>query len=86
MDDVVRLTDSLTSYSEAAADRLTDALADCFEQLGTYPESGRDRSEIAPETRSFALNRVGVTVYYILDAPNDVVMITRVLRQEQSLD
>ena len=81
--DILELTDYLSEFSEATADKLTDALADCFEQLGEFPELGRARPEIDERTRSFALNRVRVTVFYLYERSDDVVMIAHVYRQER---
>lgn len=86
MADVVELTEYLAEYSDTAGDTLTAALGDCFERLGAFPMMGRDRSEISPGVRSVPINRLRVTVFYLFDAEADVVMISRVLRQQRNLE
>ena len=83
--DILELTEYLGAFNETAADALTDALADCFEQLAAFPELGRARPEIDERTRSFALNRVRVNVFYVYEQADDVVMIAHVYRQERDV-
>ena len=83
IEDILDLTEYLAEFSETAADRLTDALADCFEHLGEYPELGRQRPDVGERTRSFALNRVKVNVLYVYEVEDSVILIARVIRQER---
>ena len=85
VEDILELTEYLAAFNEAAADRLTDTLADCFEQLAEFPSLGRARPEVGEHIRGFALNRVRLHVFYVYDPSTDVVMIAHVYRQERGL-
>ena len=84
-DDVLDLVEYAQSYSDAARDRLTDALVEAFEHLAEYPYSGRSRSELAPALRSFSVSPLGVTVYYTVAPERNQVRIARILRHERGV-
>ena len=84
-DDILDLVEYAQSYSDAARDRLTDALVDAFEHLAEYPHSGRARPELAPALRSFSVNPLRVTVYYVAAPDGNRVLIARILRHERDV-
>ncbi len=85
-DDLLHLADYASEYSDQARDVLTDALVDCFEALGDFPEMGRNREDLKPNLRSFPLQRLRVTVYYLTsDAKPNRVLIARLLRHRRDV-
>ena len=82
-DDLYDLVEYASSYDDAARDRLTDALVECFERLYEFPSLGRPREDLGPSVRSFPVNRLRVTVYYLADGdPGAEVLVARILRHE----
>lgn len=85
-DDIFDLVEYVGGYSDRARDVFTDALVDGFEQLADFPLMGRDRYDLKEGLRSFALNRLRLTVfYYVQFKEQDHVLIARVLRQERDV-
>ena len=85
--DVLDLAAFASEYSDRARDTLTDGLFDAFERIAAFPHLGRDRSDLAPGLRSFAVNRLRATVFYAATPDDrDAVRIVRVLRQERHVD
>ena len=85
-DDLFDLVEYASSYDDDARDRLTDALIACFERLREFPALGRPREDLGPLVRSFPVNRLRVTVYYLVgNDPSEGVLIARVLRHERSV-
>ncbi len=85
--DVLDLASFASEYSDAARDAITDGLFDAFERIAAFPGLGRDRSDLAPGLRSFPVNRLRATVFYVeTPGSGDAVLIVRVLRQERHVD
>jgi plasmid stabilization system protein ParE len=82
--DIVELAEYASDYSDAARDRITDRLFDCFEFLSEFPRAGRERLELATNLRSYPVPQLRVVVYYALQA-NDAVLVVRVLRHERDV-
>ncbi len=61
------------SGSEEIADRVSDAIVECFSLLGQNPEIGRNRDhDLQPDARSFPVN--GYVIIYRIDC-NDALIL-----------
>lgn len=85
--DILDLAAFASEYSDRARDTITDGLFDAFERIAAFPSLGRNRSDLAPGLRSFPVNRLRATVFYV-ETPEgrDAVLVVRVLRQERHVD
>ena len=84
--DLLGLVEHVGDYGDEVVDRLTDALYDGFERLAEFPGLGRERGELAPDLRGFALNKQRVTIFYY--EPSDArprLSIVRVIRQSRDV-
>ncbi|MDJ0591894.1 MAG: type II toxin-antitoxin system RelE/ParE family toxin [Pleurocapsa sp. MO_226.B13] len=68
--------------SEAAADQLIDDLIKRFPKLATFPEMGRERTELAANIRGFPVGRY-VVFYRSID---DGIEIVRVLHGARDIE
>ena len=85
-DDIIDLVEYVQDYSDRARDRFTDALVDAFEHLAEYSHSGRARPELAPGLRSLPVNRLAVTIYYVvLAGEGDRVLVARILQPRRDV-
>lgn len=74
--DIFELWDRRAStYSEASADALLQAITKALRHLGEYPHSGRPRDDLRPRLRSHPIRRY-VIFYY---PQPDGIIVSRVL-------
>ena len=68
--------------SVEAADRLIDEIVKCCEMIASYPEVGRERSELASHLRSFPIKR-----YILFYRPlRETIEIVRVLHGAREIE
>lgn len=65
-DDLVAIWNYIADDNEAAADRLLDRIADVARKLAVYPQSGRERPELASGLRSFVIGNY--VLFYLHDS------------------
>ena len=73
--DLDGIWDYVSGYSEQAADSLIDELFERFIMLARFQEAGRDRTELAPNLRSFPVG--SYVIFY--RAREEGIEIVRVL-------
>lgn len=70
----------IATYSESTADEITGNITRRFEMLLQFPSAGRERSELTPGLRSFA-----VEPYTIFYRPHQGIEIVRVMHGSQDI-
>jgi len=81
-EDMLDIWTYIAAENPAAADRIFDRIEQVFDMLAEHPLTGRQRPEVIPGSRSFA-----VTPYVIFyRVVNDEVVIDRVVHGARDLD
>jgi toxin ParE1/3/4 len=80
--DLLALWIYIADNSEAAADRMLDAIEETLAMLANYPRAGRLRSEISDGLRSFPVGRY---IVFYRTTLTDLVL-TRILGAAQDID
>jgi toxin ParE1/3/4 len=70
--DLIEIWGFIADDSEAAADQMLDRIDEVLRMLRDRPLAGRERSELAPELRSFP---VGSYILFYLPLPNGIDLV-----------
>jgi len=81
-DDLLDIWTYVAADSPSAADGILDRIERVFRSIAEHPKLGRERPEILPGLRSFAV--LSWTVFYRIES--DAVIIARVLHGARDLD